>query len=220
MPRNTTGGKNFKKFKTGSEGFRAKAAREAADELLDLLKAEKKLGRDAMAADDKEALKFMFAGRVVRRFGHGRMEVFCHDGVTRQCRIRGLLRKKGQVFIDIDSFVVVSLRAAVESDSDDETGVKGGGDVSDGTADIVGLFADKQRGQLQKLDLNRMLFTIIDAGGELVEDIFDRGENEIEEESEEEKITKAKGKSMKGQVRNSVKAAELEGSGDVDIDAI
>jgi translation initiation factor IF-1 len=225
MPRNTTGGKNFKKFKTGSEGFRAKAAREAAEELLDLLKAAKRIGKENISPSDQEALRYMFAGRVLRRFGHGRMEVYCHDGVTRQCRIRGLLRKKGQVFIDIDSHVVVSLRQAEDStDSDDDTGVKGGSDVADGTADIVGLFDEKQRNQLSKLGVNPKLFATVDAGGELIEDIFDRGDgNEIEEEGDEEddKVTKARGKSKKGEVRSSVKAAALDGGGsDVDIDNI
>ena len=37
MPRNTTGGKNFKKFKSGGEGFRAKASREAADSIVGII---------------------------------------------------------------------------------------------------------------------------------------------------------------------------------------
>jgi len=197
MPRNTTGGKNFKKFKTGSEGFRARASREAADEMLDLW-TRKERAEDALAAgdkkradalfseSDKEALRYMLVGRIVRRFGHGRMEVYCHDGKSRQCKIRGLLRKKGQVFIDVDGIVVVSLREA-ESSSDDETGLGGGGDA-DGTSDIVGLFDDRQVALIRKTRINPRLF--MSAGEEEpTEDLFDRSEviaagkkNTIEEE--------------------------------------
>jgi len=214
MPRNTVGGKNFKKFKTGTEGYRERSAREAADEMLDLIIDLQRTPKEKLTAEQIESARFMFAGRVVRRFGHGRMEVFCHDDVTRQCRIRGLLRKKGKVYIDIDSYVVVSLREAAES-SDEETGVDAASATSGagGTADIVGLFDDKQRAQLQKTRVNPRLFSTVGADGkeELIEDMFDRshllGEEEDEEETTEEgvKLTKPKGRSQKGQVQTSVK---------------
>ena len=179
MP-NLTGGKGYKKFKTGSMGFRAVASNDAAEDMLDLWRKAERLGKDKMEAEDKEALLYMFAGRVVRRFGHGRMEVICHDDVTRQCRIRGLLRKKGQVFIDIDSVVVVSTREAVESEEEDNTGVSSS-HAAGGTADIIGLFDDKRCAMLRKTSINRILFSStkskngeIDGGDD--DDMFDRSE--------------------------------------------
>jgi len=224
MPRNTVGGKNFKKFKTGTEGFRARAAREAADDLLDLIIRVQKTPKERLSAEDRDASHLLFAGRVIRRFGHGRMEVFCHDGVSRQCRIRGLLRKKGQVFIDIDSYVVVSLREATESSSEDETGLGAGAAVDDNTADIVGLFDDKQRALLQKTKVNPRLFVTVGADGkETEDDMFDRSELLEEEDLEGEaegdaKLTKPKGRSQRDQVQTSVKEANV--INDVDIDNI
>lgn len=233
MPRNTVGGKNFKKFKTGTEGYRARSAREAAEEMIDLIIRLERTPAARLTPEDVAASRLMFAGRVIRRFGHGRMEVFCHDGVTRQCRIRGLLRKKGQVYIDINSYVVVSLREAAES-SDEETGIAAG-EAAAGTADIVGLFDDKQRGQLQKTGVNPRLFVIVGADGKeekVGDDLFERSEDEEEaleaaaaaDEAEEGadadaskkgaatattvtglKLTKPKGRSQRGQVQASVK---------------
>ena len=121
-----------------------------------------------LSEEDKDALRYMLVGRVVRKFGHGRMEVYCHDGKSRQCKIRGLLRKKGQVFIDADSLVVVSLREAEDS-SDDDTGV----DATEGTSDIIGLFDDRNSAILRKTRINPRLFMKV---GEEVpeEDLFDR----------------------------------------------
>ena len=184
MPRNTTGGKNFKKFKTGSEGFRAKASRQAADEMVDLIiKSEKK--PQSLTADDKEAMKFILVGRVVRRFGNGRNEVYCQDGVSRQCVIRGLLRKKGQVFIDIDSLVVVSLRNPLESCSDeDDLGPTSVADKE--TSDIVGLLDDRHVAVLRTSNINKRIFA--DSKEVDVEDIFDRSDlvNEFIEKKEDD----------------------------------
>jgi translation initiation factor IF-1 len=174
MPRNTTGGKNFKKFKTGSEGFRAKASRQAADEIVDLIiKSEKK--PESMTTEDREALRFILVGRVVRRFGNGRNEVYCQDGVNRQCVIRGLLRKKGQVFIDMDSLVVVSLRNPLESLSEDEEGVGPTAVADKETSDIVGLLDDRHVAILRTTNINKRIFS--DSKDKVVEeDLFDRSD--------------------------------------------
>uniref|UniRef100_A0A6C0KZT4 S1-like domain-containing protein n=1 Tax=viral metagenome TaxID=1070528 RepID=A0A6C0KZT4_9ZZZZ len=219
MPRNTTGGKNFKKFKTGAEGFRAKAAREASDDMIDLYRKMERFGKDGLSPEDKEASLYMFAGRVVRRFGHGRMEVLCHDGITRQCRIRGLLRKRGQVFIDVDHIVVVSTREAIESDSDDETGVSATHEVG-GTADIIGLFDEKQSAMLRKTNISRALFANVKAAGGVLEDdsdFFDRSELLQEETEGKEDVTRVLG-TRTG--RAAAFTAKLTEGGDIDINAI
>lgn len=184
MPRNTAGGKNFKKFKTGAEGFRAKASREAVDDMIDLyIKKEKT--PDRLSEEDKEALKYMVIGRVMRKFGNARVEAYCHDGKVRQCKIRGLLRKKNKVFIDNDSLVVISLREA-ESSSDDELGT--GATETGGTSDIIGCFDDRQSAILRKTKINPRLF-MSDKDEPITEDLFDRSEiingvgNTIEEET-------------------------------------
>lgn len=183
MTRNTTGGKNFKKFKTGSEGFREKASREAVDDMIDLfIKRENK--PETLTEDDREALKFMVIGRVITKLGHGRMSVYCHDSKTRQCKIRGLLRKKGKVFIDKDSFVVVSLREAESSDSEGETAGLGNTTESKGTSDIIGCFNDRQVAIIRKTNINPNLFlTANDEKDDLFDrtDIINEGKNTIEE---------------------------------------
>ena len=160
----------------------------------------------------------MFAGRVTRRFGHGRMEVLCHDGITRQCRIRGLLRKRGQVFIDIDHIVVVSTREAIESDSEDETGVSATHEVG-GTADIIGLFDEKQSAMLRKTNITRALFANAKAGAVVGDDdLFDRSELLQEEEIEgKEEVTRVVGNRAG---RATAFTAKMTEGGDVDIDAI
>jgi translation initiation factor IF-1 len=202
MPRNTTGGKNFKKFKSGGEGFRAKASREAADGIVGIIvkkgRYQKHLdsgGTEAnvpnhlkLDAEEQDALKYLLVGRVVKRLGNGRNDVYCHDGNTRQCVIRGLLRKKGQVFIDVDSLVVVSLRAALSSsDDDDELGPSTV--VTKGDSDIVGLLADSHVAMLKTTNINKRIFVDFkDGGGE--EDLFDRSDEVnafINNNKEEEK---------------------------------
>lgn len=184
MGRNTVGGKNFKKFKSGSEGFRAKASREAADELVDLMgalfsKVPLPPLKPADAAVQAEAAKFLLTGRVMKKFGHGRNEVYCHDGTTRQCRIRGLLRKKGQVYIDVNTMVVVSLREALSDSSDDDIG----GSSSVGEGDIIGVLSDKHVAQLRKTAINTKIFADANSNDDGAEDMFDRSEllNEIDE---------------------------------------
>ena len=222
MPRNTTGGKNFKKFKTGAEGFRARAAREEADDMLDLIRKMDRYGKEGLSPEDREAVLYMFVGRVTKRYGHGRMEVLCHDGVVRQCRIRGLLRKRGQVFIDIDHLVVISTREAVESDSDDETGVKSTNSSGGNTADIIGLFDDKQSAFLRKTNINPALFATNKAGGAAdIDDLFDRG-NEIEpaEEGTESDTPDELKKKVAGRADRAKAATAKVVGDDVDIDAI
>ena len=222
MPRNTTGGKNFKKYKTGAEGFRAKAAREEADDMLDLIRKMDRYGKDGLSAEDREAALYMFVGRVTKRFGHGRMEVLCHDGVVRQCRIRGLLRKRGQVFIDIDHLVVISTREAVESDSDDDTGVKTTNSSGGNTADIIGLFDDKQSAFLRKTNINPALFATNKAGGAAdIDDLFDRG-NDIEptEEGAESDTPDELKKKVAGRADRAKAATAKVVGDDVDIDNI
>jgi translation initiation factor IF-1 len=189
MPRNTTGGKNFKKFKSGGEGFRAKASREAADGIVGIIVKKEKYqkhldggGTEATAPkhikldeEEQDALKYLLVGRVVKRLGNGRNDVYCHDGNTRQCVIRGLLRKKGQVFIDIDSLVVVSLRSALSSSDEDETGLGPSAVVTKGDSDIVGLLGDSHIAMLKTTNVNKRIFVDYkDGGGE--EDLFDRSD--------------------------------------------
>ena len=185
MTRNTTGGKNFKKFKTGSEGYREKASREAVDDMIDLfIKQDNK--PELLTDDDKEALKFMVIGRVITKLGHGRMSVYCHDSKTRQCKIRGLLRKKGKVFIDKDSFVVVSLREAESTDSEGAAAAAALGNTSEskGTSDIIGCFNDRQVAIIRKTSINSNLFlTANDEKDDLFDrsDIINEGKNTIKE---------------------------------------
>lgn len=46
--------------------------------------------------------------KVLRMLGNGRLEAYCFDGKTRQCHIRGKMRKK--VWVSAGDIVLVSLR--------------------------------------------------------------------------------------------------------------
>jgi translation initiation factor IF-1 len=184
MGRNTVGGKNFKKFKTGSEGFRAKASREAAEEIVYIMTILfNKVPQPPLEATDLEASKYLLVGRVMKKFGFGRYEIYCHDGTTRQCRIRGLLRKKGQVYIDVNTMVAVSLTDAISDGSDDETDIGGGASIAGGGY-IIGTLSDKHIAQLRKTTINTKIFVDANSTDDGTEDLFDRTDllNEDEEE--------------------------------------
>jgi len=167
--RNVTGGSGFKKGVKGQEGFRAKAAREAADDMIDLLF----MPESKLKTEDKEALKYMQVARISKKFGNGRMEVYCQDGTTRQAAIRGLLRRKGQVFFDLDSMVVIALRA----------------DDANCGADIIGLLNGRHVSALSKLEgIDQKLFFSNRLGLVTEEDdYFDRS-NEAEHSDNESEI--------------------------------
>lgn len=188
MPRNTTGGKNFKKFKAGGEGYRAKASREAADDIVNLIVKQEKFQKHLdsggkpetapahirLTEEEKDDMKYLLVGRVIKRLGNGRNDVYCHDGNTRQCLIRGLLRKKGQVFIDLDSLVVVSLREALPSSEEDD-GLGASAIVTKGNSDIVGLLADSHVAMLKTTGINKRIFAGYKEGEE-DEEVFDRSD--------------------------------------------
>ena len=165
---NTKGGSAFKKGKKGGLSFRAIAAQEAADDMMVLLS----LPEDKLKAADVEALKYMMVARIVKRLGNGRMEVFCQDGKTRQSVIRGLLRRKGQVPIDVDCLVVISLRSD-DRDDGDENGMSG--------SDIIGLLGSKHLRILQGLDGDKISKSLIAGSSAIDEDggyVFDYTEEE------------------------------------------
>jgi len=65
-------------------------------------------------------------GIVVKLLGNCRLEVYCFDGTTRMCQIRGKMRKR--VFINKDDIVIVSLR-----------------DYQDAKGDIVDKYSESQK---------------------------------------------------------------------------
>ena len=149
MPRNTTGGSGHK-GQRNSEGSKARHNREFIDDLLDDY-------RKGEIVDD------VFVGRVLRRMGCGRMEVFyiktvtdTHDeealaldvaptkkapkirkvDVQQIIPMRGGLRGKGKksVWVDVDSLVMIA-----------ETGLSGA------THEIVAVFTDQQVERYKKM---------------------------------------------------------------------
>ena len=157
MPRNTTGGSGHK-AQRNSEGSKARHNREFIDDLLDdYRKGEKTDG--------------VYVGRVTRRMGQGRMEVFyiqdviekvdeddlAFDAPTKKAPkvrkeavqqiipMRGGLRGKAKktVWVDIDSLVMLA-----------ETGLSGT------THEIVAVFSPEQVARYRKLkpDADERLF--------------------------------------------------------------
>lgn len=177
--RNTQGGKAFKRGpKGGKDQFRATAALAAANELLDLILLREKVGLEKMSAEDRTALCELQVGRVIRKFGNGRMEVYCQDGTVRNCAIRNLLKRKGACFIDLETFVVVALSVPLDEleESDDE-GHHGGGAVAGAEFKskvdqgfIAGIFDISTAAQLRKTHINPLVFGDKDD----LERLFDR----------------------------------------------
>ena len=184
--RNTQGGKAFKSQKKGDEGFRARAAREAAEELLDLVVLRETKGLEELKKQnpaDYAALLSLQVGRIEKKFGNGRFSVLCQDNKSRNCALRGLLKRKGQCFVEEGSFVAISLTEALEDlDESDDEGHFGGGKAAAGAAFrsaadqgfIVGIFGDRAIAKLQKTGINPRLFRFADATGAEMDDLFDR----------------------------------------------
>lgn len=189
---NTQGGKGFKKQKKGGTSYRAQSAKNGALEMLDLITARHN-GFVKMSKEEKEeaekALLEIQVGRITRKFGGGRFEVFCQDGVMRNCALRGLLRKKGQCFVDIDSIVTVSLSEPLEEmDSSDDEGAfgKGKADAYKSKHEqgwIAGIFDADAVKELRKTRITPRLFVVRDATGEEVDEdeFFDRSAVQEEE---------------------------------------
>jgi len=185
---NTQGGKGFKKQKKGGSGFRAKAAKDGAMEMLDLITARHN-GFVKMTAEERaeaeQALLEIQVGRINKKLGNGRFEVFCQDGVTRNCALRGLLRKnKGQCFVDVDAIVTISLAEPLEEmDSSDDEGSfgKGKSNIYNSKYEqgyIAGIFDAAAVRELRKTRITPRLFAIRDATGEEVDEdeFFDRSD--------------------------------------------
>jgi translation initiation factor IF-1 len=176
MKRNTQGGKAFKRGpKGGKDQFRAASALAAANELLELIQARDKVGLDKLSAEDKAALCELQVGRVIRKLGNGRMEVYCQDGTIRNCAIRKLLRRKGACYIDIDNLVAVALSVPLDEleESDDEGHYGGGAQAAGSKNDqgfIAGLFDVDTTSRLRKTQINPVVFGDKDD----LETLFDR----------------------------------------------
>ena len=154
MPRNLTGGSGHKSQRN-SESSKARNNRCLVDDLLSDyadIENRKKLG---MYYDE---IKDVHVGRVLRRMGQGRMEVFystisqdAHEGkkVVEHniiMPLRGGLRGKGKKSVWVDPGSIVMLM---------ETGL--GGTM---THEIVAVFSDDQVAKLRKVkpDVNPKLF--------------------------------------------------------------
>ena len=144
MPRNTTGG-SAHRGQRNSEGSKARHNREFIDDLLDDYK-------------NKQDTTGVFVGRVLRRMGSGRMEVFYMvnkkadvlekerlEAVQQVMVMRGGLRGKAKktVWVDIDSLVMIA-----------ETGLAGT------THEIIAVFSPEQVAKYRALfpDADERLF--------------------------------------------------------------
>lgn len=159
MPRNLTGGSGHRSQRN-SEGAKEKNNRLFVDDLLD----------DYANQRDTSGV---YVGRVLKRMGSGRMEVFYVDssknppaGTEQIMPMRGGLRGKGKksVWVDIDSLVMIA-----------ETGLSGT------THEIVAVFTEKHVALYKKLmpEADPRIFlktrTATDAGED---DMFDKSSDD------------------------------------------
>jgi translation initiation factor IF-1 len=188
--RNTQGGKAFKSMKKGGLDPRLNSAHNMAEELLEMIESWDTLGYDKLSSEVKIALLSTQVGRVDRKFGFNRMEVFCQDGKVRNCAIRGLLCKKKKCPINIGDLVVVELAEPLdELYSSDKSGLIGFGKEMLGASFramsnqsfITGIFSPRSKLALSKTHINPRLFNVLTVTGEEEEDFF-----ELDVETEEE----------------------------------
>lgn len=152
MPRNLTGGSGHKSQRN-SESNKLRNNRTLVTELLDDY------------ADNRKAVEGVFIGRVTRRMGQGRMEVFYSETVpddeegtkkierTVIAPIRGGMRGKNKKDVWVDPGCIVMVI---------ETGLAGAM-----ANEIVAVFTDEQVAKLRRLrpDLNPKLFIKGEAEG-------------------------------------------------------
>jgi hypothetical protein len=163
MPRNTAGGSGHKSQRN-SEGSKARNNRTLIDDYLDDIR-------------NGESTKGLYIGRILKRMGSGRMQVFyITENKTAKEQIivmRGGLRGKAKktVWVDVDSIVLIA-----------ETGLSGM------THEIVGVFSDSHVGLYRKLnpDADTRLFLKTAPTGEQTkqedDDLFETAETSSEDE--------------------------------------
>ena len=163
MPRNTAGGSGHK-AQRNSEGSKARNNRTLIDDYLDDVRNE-------------ESTKGVYIGRILRRMGSGRMQVFYigEDKTAKEQIIvmRGGLRGKAKktVWVDVDSVVLIA-----------ETGLAGM------THEIVGVFSDSQVSLFRKYNptADPRLFLKTAPTGEQTkqedDDLFETAETSSEDE--------------------------------------
>jgi hypothetical protein len=160
MPRNVSGGSGHR-AQRNSEGSKARNNRCLVDALLDDLR-------------NGESTKGVYVGRVLKRMGSGRMQVFYtgpNGGVEQIMPMRGGLRGKGKksVWVDIDSIVMIC-----------ETGLAGT------THEIVAVFTESQIAGYKKFvpDANPKLFfkTTATTSDSKDDDLFEASGEEDDDE--------------------------------------
>lgn len=169
MPRNLTGG-SAHRGQRNSEGSKARHNREFIDDLLDDYR-------------NKQDTTGVYVGRVLRRMGSGRMEVFYmvkkkadkfekerEEAVQQIMPMRGGLRGKAKktVWVDIDSLVMIA-----------ETGLAGT------THEIIAVFSPEQVAKYRALfpDADERLFM---KNGGVAEGEAESGGVVFEEEEEDD----------------------------------
>lgn len=111
-------------------------------------------------------------GRIIRNVGGDRMIVFCNDGKTRICHIRGAMRKK--VWMKIGDIVLISLRELTEA-----VGVSKKSTCEIG--DILAKYDDDLIPMLKKLeDFNPILLRSLETqDGKFLADLEDMDETKL-----------------------------------------
>ncbi len=161
MPRNTAGGSGHKSQRN-SEGSKARNNRMLVDDYLDDIR-------------NGESTKGVYIGRILKRMGSGRMQVF-YDGREQIIGMRGGLTGKAKktVWIDVDSVVLIA-----------ETGLSGI------THEIVGVFSESQVSFFRKMVPTadpRLFLKTAPTGTDEKKDDDDLFERDASSEEEEEEV--------------------------------
>jgi len=160
---------------------------------------KKSKGKTKFGEDEEiaylEIAKDQMVGRVLRLLGNLNATVYCQDNKQRLCKICRSIKKS--VRFDVGDVVLVSLRDCEVSKSDLDKGIRGS------RGDILDRFHPKQFKELKEDGVNPAIFLTLDSVSEMAvkvengdlagalalaenaqEDIFDRSDTNVEEESE------------------------------------
>jgi len=176
------------------------------------MKGGKGYKRGARGDDEEKMIEWdekqgVMLGRVIKVLGSRRFSVYCNDGLTRICRIRGSMRKSD--WINVGAIVLIASRTFDEQEQDTADIIDKGKEIGD----IMHLFGPSMYRDLKNMPTtNSRLFTLLENHDEkypkkVEDDLFlDEGEEEDEDDLDGETAAE---KNARNAEKDAEDAAEL-----------
>jgi len=176
------------------------------------MKGGKGYKRGARGDDEEKMIEWdekqgVMLGRVIKVLGSRRFSVYCNDGLTRICRIRGSMRKSD--WINVGAIVLIAARTFDEQEQDTADIIDKGKEIGD----IMHLFGPSMYRDLKNMPTtNSRLFTLLENHDDkypkkVEDDLFlDEGEEEDEDDLDGETAAE---KNARNAEKDAEDAAEL-----------